>query len=53
MELSYRLMGRYRGGGAKVACLSSGLFGMISGSIVGNVVYHRLYDDPNDEAIRL
>lgn len=38
MELSYKLMGRYRGGGAKVACLSSGLFGMISGSIVGNVV---------------
>jgi TRAP transporter 4TM/12TM fusion protein len=31
-------MGRYRGGGAKVAVLSSSLFGMISGSAVSNVV---------------
>ncbi len=33
-----RLMGRYRGGPAKVAVTASALFGTISGSAVGNVV---------------
>lgn len=32
------LMGRYRGGTAKVAITASGLFGTISGTAVGNVV---------------
>ena len=31
-------MGKYRGGGAKIAVVSSSLFGMISGSAVSNVV---------------
>ena len=38
MDLSLALMGWTRGGGAKVACISSALMGTISGSIVGNVV---------------
>jgi TRAP transporter 4TM/12TM fusion protein len=33
-----RMMGRYRGGPAKVAILSSGLFGTVSGSTVANVM---------------
>jgi TRAP transporter 4TM/12TM fusion protein len=37
-ELSLALMGRFRGGPAKVAILSSSLFGTISGSAVGNVM---------------
>ena len=37
-EIATALMGRYRGGGAKIAVLGSGLFGSISGSVVSNVV---------------
>lgn len=38
INLAQGLMGRYRGGPAKVAVVASGLFGMISGSAVANVV---------------
>jgi len=37
-DIATALMGRYRGGSAKVAVLASGLFGSISGSAVSNVV---------------
>ncbi len=37
MKLAILLAGRYRGGPAKIAVLSSGLFGMLSGSAVANV----------------
>lgn len=36
-DLALALMGRYRGGSAKVAVTGSALFGMISGSAVANV----------------
>lgn len=38
MEIALSLCGRFRGGPAKVAVISSNLFGMISGSAVANVV---------------
>lgn len=38
MDLALAAAGRYRGGPAKVAVVGSGLFGMISGSAVANVV---------------
>ena len=38
MDLSMAILGRYRGGPAKMAVLASSLFGTISGSAVGNVV---------------
>jgi TRAP transporter 4TM/12TM fusion protein len=37
-DISIGLMGRYRGGGAKVAIIASSLFGSISGSTVSNVM---------------
>jgi TRAP transporter 4TM/12TM fusion protein len=37
-DISLALMGRYRGGSAKIAITASGLFGSISGSAVSNVV---------------
>ena len=37
-QFALSLLGRYRGGPAKVAVVSSSLFGMISGSTVANVV---------------
>jgi TRAP transporter 4TM/12TM fusion protein len=37
-EISTALMGRYRGGSAKIAIVASSLFGSISGSAVSNVV---------------
>ncbi|BDW88666.1 TRAP transporter permease [Thalassospira tepidiphila] len=37
MDLAMRLGGRQKGGAAKIAIISSGLFGMISGSAVANV----------------
>src|SRR5690606_17167418 len=36
-DIAMALMGRYRGGPAKIAVCASGLFGMISGSAVSNV----------------
>ena len=38
MSLAVALMGRTRGGPAKVAILSSGFFGSLSGSVISNVV---------------
>ncbi len=38
MDLSMALMGQSRGGPAKVAVLSSGLFGSLSGSVISNVL---------------
>lgn len=38
MSLATALMGRARGGPAKVAVLSSGFFGSLSGSVISNVV---------------
>jgi len=38
MDLSMALMGRSRGGPAKVAVLSSGFFGSLSGSVISNVL---------------
>jgi TRAP transporter 4TM/12TM fusion protein len=38
MALATSLMGRSRGGPAKVAVLSSGFFGSLSGSVISNVV---------------
>jgi TRAP transporter 4TM/12TM fusion protein len=38
IDIAYRLMGRVRGGPAKMAVVSSGLFGTVSGSAVANVV---------------
>ena len=38
MALAIALMGRTRGGPAKVAVLSSGFFGSLSGSVISNVV---------------
>jgi TRAP transporter 4TM/12TM fusion protein len=37
-DISMALMGRFRGGPAKVAIMASSLFGTISGSVVANVV---------------
>lgn len=37
-DLALCVMGKYRGGAAKAAIFASGLFGMISGSAVANVV---------------
>jgi TRAP transporter 4TM/12TM fusion protein len=37
-DISMALMGRYRGGPAKISILGSSLFGTISGSVVANVV---------------
>lgn len=38
MDLASALMGRARGGPAKVAVLSSGFFGSLSGSVISNVI---------------
>ena len=37
-DIALSLMGRYRGGAAKIGILASSLFGSISGSVVSNVV---------------
>lgn len=37
-DIAMVLMGRYRGGPAKISIFASGLFGSISGSVVSNVV---------------
>jgi len=38
IKLAYCLLGRYRGGPAKVAVVASGFFGSLSGSIASNIV---------------
>jgi TRAP transporter 4TM/12TM fusion protein len=37
-DISIALMGRYRGGPAKIAILGSSLFGTISGNVVSNII---------------
>ncbi|NQV98979.1 MAG: TRAP transporter permease [Rhodospirillales bacterium] len=46
MELATALTGQWRGGPAKIAVLSSALFGSISGSSVANVVASRTFTIP-------
>jgi len=38
IDLAYALLGKYRGGPAKVSIVSSSLFGTVSGSAVANVI---------------
>ncbi|MCK9364941.1 MAG: TRAP transporter fused permease subunit [Syntrophales bacterium] len=45
-DLAFALLGKYRGGPAKVAVLSSALFGMISGSAVANVATTGVFTIP-------
>jgi TRAP transporter 4TM/12TM fusion protein len=45
-DAAYALLGKYRGGPAKVAVLSSTLFGMISGSAVANVATTGVFTIP-------
>ena len=50
MDLAMRLGGRQPGGAAKIATISSGLFGMISGSAVANVATTGNFTIPHDGA---
>ena len=52
-EASLAIMGRYRGGPAKVAVGASSLFGTISGSVVSNVVMDGPDHHPDDDPHRL
>jgi len=46
MDVALWAMGRYRGGAAKVAVVSSALFGMVSGSAVANVAVNGAFSIP-------
>src|SRR5207253_3042459 len=46
MEIALVLMGRYRGGAAKVSVVSSALFGTVSGSAVANVAVNGTFSIP-------
>jgi TRAP transporter 4TM/12TM fusion protein len=46
IEIALVLMGRYRGGSAKVAVVSSALFGTVSGSAVANVAVNGAFSIP-------
>lgn len=46
IDLAFSLMGRYRGGPAKVAVIASSLFGSISGSAVANVATTGVFTIP-------
>jgi TRAP transporter 4TM/12TM fusion protein len=46
IDIAFSLMGRYRGGPAKVAVIASSLFGSISGSAVANVVTTGVFTIP-------
>lgn len=52
-ELAAKLTGRSRGGPAKVAIVSSALFGTVSGAGTANVVGHRNLHHPAHETDRL
>ena len=52
-DIALTLMGRYRGGSAKIAVTASCLFGMISGSAVSNVASVGVIDHSADAARRL
>jgi TRAP transporter 4TM/12TM fusion protein len=45
-DVAFGLLGRFRGGPAKVAVVASGLFGMISGSAVANVATTGVFTIP-------
>lgn len=47
IKMGQRFTGRYTGGSAKVACIASSLFGMISGSAIGNVVATGVFTIPS------
>ncbi|MDP6426644.1 MAG: TRAP transporter permease [Rhodospirillales bacterium] len=46
LDLSFALVGRYRGGPAKAAILASGMTGLISGSSIANVVTTGVFTIP-------
>jgi len=46
LDLSFALVGRYRGGPAKSAILASGMNGMVSGSSIANVVTTGIFTIP-------
>ncbi|MFQ5785151.1 MAG: TRAP transporter permease [Alphaproteobacteria bacterium] len=46
LDLSFSMVGRFRGGPAKAAILASGMTGMISGSSIGNVVTTGVFTIP-------
>ena len=52
-DISMALMGRHRGGPAKIAIVGSSLFGTISGNVVSNVHDRRRGDHPDDASRRL
>ncbi len=47
IRMGRKFTGKYTGGSAKVACVSSSLFGMISGSAIGNVVATGVFTIPS------
>lgn len=46
IRMGQKFTGKYTGGSGKVACVSSSLFGMISGSAIGNVVATGVFTIP-------
>src|SRR5690606_41342885 len=53
MQISVALLGRFRGGPAKVAVISSALNGVVSGSSVSNVVSGGIFTIPDRKSTRL
>ena len=53
IDLAIALTGRFTGGPAKTAVVSSAMFGMISGSSVANVMVTGNYTIPDDEETRI
>lgn len=47
IRMGQKFTGKYLGGSGKVACVSSSLFGMISGSAIGNVVATGVFTIPS------
>lgn len=47
IRMGRKFTGKYTGGSGKVACISSSLFGMISGSAIGNVVATGVFTIPS------
>jgi TRAP-type uncharacterized transport system fused permease subunit len=52
-NIAFALCGTFRGGAAKVCIFASGLLGMMSGSIISNVLTGRHHDHSGDEEKRL
>ena len=53
INLSFALCGTFRGGAAKVGIFASGLLGMMSGSVVSNVLTAGTMTIPDHEADRI